>query len=110
MRASTRSRADTPTPTPTSEPEADFDIQVHAAEGKVSSPGISSLDSDLNRIIERMGTDGLASRAAARSAPLNDGRQSVAVTLYVAEGYADAVASWLESQRHVPSQHRRGLH
>ena len=90
-------QGDTPTPAPTSEPEADFDIQVHGMEGKVSSPGISSLDSDLNRIVESMGTNGLTSRAAAKAAPLNDGRQSVAVTLHVAEGYANAVASYLEA-------------
>ncbi len=98
----------TPTPTPTSEPEPEFDIQVHAAEGKVSSPGSSNLDSDLNRIVERMRieqmrtTTRLAARTAAESAPLNDGRQSVAVTLHITEGYADAVVSYLEANGASP--------
>ncbi|MYE54496.1 MAG: S8 family serine peptidase, partial [Chloroflexi bacterium] len=99
-------QGDTPTPTP--ERDSELDIQVEATEDKVSSPGYSNLDSDLNRIVERMRVErmrmssGLAARAAAKSAPLNDGRQSVAATLYVAEGYADAVASWLEANGASP--------
>ena len=90
-----------PTPTPTTEPGPVFDIQILPTEGKISPPRYPNLDSDLNHIIEQARTGQLTTRAAAASAPLHYS-QSVAVTLYIIEGYADAIASYLEANGASP--------
>ena len=90
-----------PTPTPATVPGPVFDIQSLPLEGKVSPPRYPNLDSNLNRVVEQARTGQLTTRAAAASAPLHYS-QSVAVTLYIIEGYADAIASYLEANGASP--------
>ena len=90
-----------PTPTPATVPGPVFDIQSLPLEGKVSPPRYPNLDSNLNRVVEQARTGQLTTRAAAASAPKYHG-QSVAVTLYIIEGYADAIASYLEANGASP--------
>ena len=91
----------TPTPTPATVPGPVFDIQGLPLEGKVSPPRYPNLDSNLNHVVEQARTGQLTTRAAAASAPIHHG-QSVAVTLYIIEGYADAVTSYLEANGASP--------
>ena len=94
-------QGDVPTPTPANVPGPVFDIQGLPLEGKVSPPRYLNLDSNLNRVVEQARTGQLTTRAAAASAPKYHG-QSVAVTLYIIEGYADAIASYLEANGASP--------
>ena len=90
-----------PTPTPANVPGPVFDIQGLSLEGKVSPPRYLNLDSNLNHVVEQARTGQVTTRAAAASAPIHHG-QSVAVTLYIIEGYADAVTSYLEANGASP--------
>ena len=94
-------QGDVPTPTPATVPGPVFDIQGLPLEGKVSPPKYLNLDSNLNHVVEQARTGQLTTRAAAASAPIHHG-QSVAVTLYIIEGYADAVTSYLEANGASP--------
>ena len=100
--------APTVTPTPAAGPGPVFDIQISPTGGKISPPKYHNLDSDLNHIVEQARTGQLTAQAAAASAPMHYG-QSVAVTLYIIEGYADAIASYLEangaSPRNIGADH-----
>ena len=100
--------APTVTPTPVAEPDIVFDIQVLPTEGKISPPKYPNLDSDLDHIVEQARTGRLTARAAAANAPIHR-EESVAVTLYILEGYADAIASYLEangaSPRNIGTDH-----
>ena len=91
----------TPTPTPATVPGLVFDIESLPLEGKVSPPRYPNLDSNLNHVVEQARTGQLTTRAAAASAPKHHG-QSVAVTLYIIESYADAVTSYLEANGASP--------
>ena len=94
-------QGDAATPTPAAEPGPVFDIQILPTEGKISTPRHLNLDSDLNHIVEQVWTGRLTAQSAAVSAPMHHG-QSVAVTLYIIEGYADAIASYLEANGASP--------
>ena len=89
-------QGDAPTPTPTPESEPAFDIRP-LQQGKVSPPRFSNLDSDLNRVVEQA----QAGPSVAEGAPSSHDK-SVAVTLYVKEGYADAIESYLEANGASP--------
>ena len=89
------------TPTPAAEPGPVFDIQILPTEGKISPPRYPNLDSNLNHIVEQTRTGRLTAQAAAASATMHYG-QSVAATLYIIEGYADAIASYLEANGASP--------
>jgi len=52
------------------------------------------MDSHLNRIVEQVQTGQFTAQAAAANAPVHSGA-SVAVTIYITEGYADAIAAYL---------------
>ena len=90
-----------PTPTPATVPGPVFDIQSLPLEGKVSPPKYPNLDSNLNRVVEQARTGQLTTRAVAASGPKYHG-QSVAVTLYIIEGHADTIASYLEANGASP--------
>ena len=94
-------QGDVPTPTPATVSGPVFDIQVLPTEGKISPPKYPNLDSKLNHILEQTQTGRLTAQAAAASAPMYYG-QSVAVTLDIIEGYADAIASYLEANGASP--------
>ena len=88
--------ADTPTPVPTAEHPGDFgDQSLPSIEGKLNPPQYSNMDSHLNRIFERVQTGQFTAQAAAANAPIHR-EESIAVTLYVTEGYAQDVWDWLE--------------
>ena len=85
----------TPTPIATAEHPGDFgDQSLLSIEGKLN-PQYPNLDSHLNRIFKRVQTGQFTAQAAAANAPIHR-EESVAVTLYVTEGYAQDVWDWLE--------------
>ena len=90
-----------PTPTPTTEPGPVFDIHILPTEGKISPPRYPNLDSDLDHIVEQARTGRLTARAAAANAPIHR-EESVAVTLYITEGYAQDVWDYLEASGASP--------
>ena len=113
-----------PAPQPTPEQGEVTDIQVLPSEGKISPPGHAGLGSNLNHIVEQARADRLRRQAdwerkvalgtgallpgsdqrwddasgrgaTAGFTPTQD--ESVAVTLYITEGYADAIAGYLRA-------------
>ena len=89
--------ADTPTPTPTAnQPDDTGSIQnLPPIEDKINPPRYPNMDSSLNRILQQVQTGQSTAQAAAANAPIHR-EESVAVTLYVTEGYAQDVWDWLE--------------
>ena len=85
---------DTSTPEATVEPGDSGGQQLPPLEGKLNPPQYPNMDSNLNRIVEQAQSGRLTAQAAAASAPIHSGA-SVAVTLYITEGYADAISGWL---------------
>ena len=87
--------ANTPTPVPTPEQTGDSDVQdLPPIEGKLNPPQYPNMDSNLNRIMQQAQSGQFTTQAAAERAPLHSGA-SVAVTLYITEGYADAISDYL---------------
>ena len=101
--------ADTPTPVPTAiptpeQPDEKSLRDLMALEGKLNPPQYPNMDSNLSRIVqdaEASGFTAQAMTAAARSAPIHR-EQSVAVTLYIEEGYADAISAYLSDNGASP--------
>ena len=88
--------ADTPTPVPTLAQPEDSSIQnLPPIKGKFNPPQYPNMDSNLNRILEQVQSGRLTAKAAASNAPFHSGA-SVAVRLYIIEGYAQDVWDWLE--------------
>ena len=86
---------DTPTPITTTERPGGSGVQdIPPIEGKLNPPKYPNMDSNLNHIVQQVETEQVTAQAAAASAPMHQ-EQSVAVTLYVIEGYADAIAAYL---------------
>lgn len=86
-----------PTPEATPEHPGGPDNGQHPqAESKINPPQYPRMDSDLNRLIQRHESGEFTARAAAADAPVHRG-ESVAVTLDIAAGYADAVVEFLEA-------------
>ena len=91
---------DTPTPEANTESGDDFgDQQLPPIEGKLNPPEYPNVDSNLNRIVEQAQSGQFTAQAAA--APVHSGA-SVAVTIYVSEGYAPDVWDWLEQSGASP--------
>ncbi|MYC07322.1 MAG: S8 family serine peptidase [Chloroflexi bacterium] len=88
---------DTPTPVPTTEQHGNSNAEDLAAAlaSEKKAQQYPNMDSNLNRIVEQVETGQFTAQAAAASAPFHQ-EQSVAVTLYITEGYADAIAAWLK--------------
>ena len=97
--------ADTPTSVPTATPDEDSGVQdLPPMQGKVNPPQYPNMDSNLNRTAREAETGGFTTQAmtaAAGGAPIHR-EESVAVTLYITEGYADAIAAYLESNGSSP--------
>ena len=92
----------TPTPAPTSEQPDGSGVQdLPPIEGKLNPPSYPNMDSNLNRIIEQVETGQFTAQAAAANAPIHR-EESVAVTLYITEGYAQDVWNWLEDNGASP--------
>ena len=86
---------DTPTPEAATEPVDEQGVEnFPTSEGKVNPPKYPNMDSNLNRIIEQV-QSGQFTKQAAAAAPVRSGA-SIAVTLYVTEGYTQGVWDWLE--------------
>ena len=94
--------ADTPTPEATAESGNDFGDQLlPSIEGKLNPPQYPNMDSNLNRIVEQVETGQFTAKAADANAPIHR-EESVAVTLYVTEGYPQDVWKWLEDSGASP--------
>ena len=87
---------DTPTPVPTDEKHGDFSAEDLAAalESKKKAQQYPNMDSNLNHIVQQVETGQFTAQSAAANAPIHSGA-SVAVTLYITEGYADAISDYL---------------
>ena len=93
---------DTPTPVSPLEPfDEPGDQQLPHIEGKVNPPQYPNMDSNLNQIVEQAESGRFTAQAAAANAPIHSGT-SVAVTLYITEGYADAIADYLTANGASP--------
>ena len=93
---------DTPTAEPTQGP-GDWDgaENLQPIEGERNPPKYPNMDSNLNRIVQQVETGQSTARAAAANAPLSsDG--SVAVTIYITEGFAAVIVTFLESNGASP--------
>ena len=103
--------ADTPTPVPTAEQHDGSSVQdLPPIEAKSSTRrNTPTWIPTSTASLQQVQTGQFTAQAAAASAPVHSGA-SVAVTLYITEGYADAIVSLAHRQRRRPAQHRRGLH
>ena len=70
-------------------------------EGKLNPPKYPNMDSNLNRIVEQVQTGQFTAQTAAANAPIHR-EESVAVTLYITEGYAQDVWDYLEQSGASP--------
>ena len=94
--------ADTPTPEPAAEPGFDIgEEQLPPIEGKLNPPKYPNMDSNLNRIVEQVKSGQFTAQAAAANAPIHR-EESVAVTLYITEGYTQDVWDYLEQSGASP--------
>ena len=94
--------SDTPTPQAATEPIDGQGVENFTlSEDKINPPQYPNMDSDLNHIVEQVQTGRLSAQVAAASAPIHD-KQSVAVTLYITEGYVQDVWDWLEDNGASP--------
>ena len=93
--------SDTPTPVPSAEQVDVVKDRATILANIASQPKYSNLDSSLNRIVEETETGQFTAQAAAASAPLHQ-EASVAVTIHITEGYADAVVDFLEANGASP--------
>ena len=93
---------DTPTPETTQGP-GDWDgvENLPPIEGERNPPTYPNMDSNLNRIVEQVQTGQFSAQAAAANAPIHR-EESVAVTLYITEGYAQDVWDYLEQSGASP--------
>ena len=93
---------DTPTPETTQGP-GDWDgvENLTPIEGERNPPTYPNMDSNLNRIVEQVQTGQFTAQAAAANAPLSSD-ESVAVTIYVTEGFASVIVAFLESNGASP--------
>ena len=93
---------DTPTPEATQGP-GDWDgmENLPPIEGKLNPPQYPNMDSNLNHIIQQVETGQFTAHAAATNAPLHQ-EKSVAVTLYVTEGYVQTIRDFLEANGASP--------
>ena len=93
---------DTPTPETTQGPGDWGGVEnLPSIEGKLNPPKYPNMDSNLNRIVEQVQTGQFTAQAAAANAPLSSD-ESVAVTIYVTEGFAAAIVAFLESNGASP--------
>ena len=93
---------DTPTPETTQGPGDWGGVEnLPPIEGKLNPPTYPNMDSNLNRIVEQVQTGQFTAQAAAANAPLSSD-ESVAVTIYVTEGFAAAIVAFLESNGASP--------
>ena len=94
---------DTPTPEASVEPSDTTAQQMKNAALVVfaNPPEHPNIDSNLNQIIEEIGAGQLTSKAVAEGAPVHK-EDSVAVTLYVVEGYAEEISDFLSDNGASP--------
>ena len=93
---------DTPTHVPNTTPDDSYGVQnLPPIEGKLNPPQYPDMDYDLNRIVQQVETGQFTAQDAAANVPVSDGG-SVAVTLFITEGFADPIASYLESNGASP--------
>ena len=92
----------TPTPQSMSELDRDFgDLILQPHEERFDPPKYAGMDSNLNLIVEQFESGQFTARMAATGAPLHS-EESVAVTIYIFEGYAEAIVAYLETNGASP--------
>ena len=92
------------TPTPEASPavEEGFGVQnLPPIEGKLNPPQYANIDSNLNYIVRQYETGQSTAQVAAANAPIHS-EESVAVTIHITEGYADAIADYLDANGTSP--------
>ena len=94
---------DTPTPAPTATPVNDgsAQIEIRDVREKSNPPKYGNMDSMLNDLAQQVEDGVVSAEAAASSAPISDD-ESVAVTIHMEAGYADAVQQYLEDNGASP--------
>ena len=94
---------DTPTPAPTATPVDDgpAHVDVRDPQEKDFPPKYENMDSLLNDLAQQVEDGVVSAEAAASSAPISDD-ESVAVTIHMEAGYADAVQQYLEDNGASP--------
>ena len=85
-------RAQDVTNTPTPAPQLE---DLPRLVSKLNPSKYPNIDSNLNQIVEQAESGQYTAQAAAANAPFHDAT-SVAVTIYLTEGYAAAIAAYLE--------------
>lgn len=92
----------TPTPEATTEPVDEQGVENFPPfEDKLNPPKYPNVDSNLNRIIEQAQSGQFTAQAAVANASIYL-ESSVAVTLYITEGYTQGVWDWLEESGASP--------
>ena len=92
------------TPTAEASPavEEEFGVQnLSPIEGKLNPPKYANIDSSLNDIVQQYESGQSTAQVAAANAPIHS-EESVAVTIYITEGYADAIADYLDANGASP--------
>ena len=92
------------TPTAEASPavEEGFGVQnLPPIDGKLNPPQYANIDSNLNDIVRQYETGQSTAQVAAANAPIHS-EESVAVTIYITEGYADAIADYLDANGTSP--------
>ena len=94
--------AATPTPDATMEQADITSIQeLSSIADRLDPPKYPNMDSYLNQIVTQVESGQTSVQVAAESAPLHSD-ESVAVTLHITEGYADAIVAFLEDNGASP--------
>ena len=92
------------TPTAEASPavEEEFGVQnLTRLEGRLNAPNYPKIDSNLNDILQQYESGQSTAQVAAANAPIHS-EESVAVTIYITEGYADAIADYLDANGASP--------
>ena len=93
---------DTPTPESTSEQgEESGVLNLSSLEGKLNPPKYPNLDSNLNQIVQQVETGQFTAQAAAANTHLHRD-ETVAVTVYVVEGYVEDIVEYLKDNDASP--------
>ena len=92
------------TPTAEASPEVEEELGVQdlpTIESKLNTPIYPNIDSNLNDIVQQYESGQSTAQVAAANAPIHSD-ESVAVTIYITEGYADDITDYLNANGASP--------
>ena len=93
---------DTPTPeSPSEQGEESGVLNLSSLEGKLNPPKYPNLDSNLNQIVQQVETGQFTAQAAVANTHLHRD-ETVAVTVYVVEGYVEDIVEYLKDNDASP--------